>query len=149
MVDALGRKDVLLTFLHVKIIGFDVVKELYCDDADFGEIWKACVQRPFKDFVIINRFLFKRNLLAILVCFLGLSILDELHGTNLSGHFRRNKTLTFEQANFFSSKLGKDVDRIVAKCIVCMLAKTRSQSSGLLSCPDSKVDTWQLLCVHE
>ena len=43
VVDALSRKHALLTSLYVKIIRFDVVKELYCDDANFGEIWKVCV----------------------------------------------------------------------------------------------------------
>ena len=34
--DALSRKHALLTTLLVKIIGFDVMKELYYDDLDFG-----------------------------------------------------------------------------------------------------------------
>ena len=57
--NALSQKHALLTSLHVKIIGFDIVKELYCDDDDFGDIWKTYVQRSFKDFVIIDGFLFK------------------------------------------------------------------------------------------
>ena len=43
VLDALSRMHALLTYLHVKKIRFDIVKELYCDDEDFGDIWKACV----------------------------------------------------------------------------------------------------------
>ena len=58
------------------------------------------------------------------------------------------KTLAFVQANFFWSKLEKYMARFVAKCIICMLAKTRSQSSGLYTpllvpnapCEDISVD---------
>ena len=60
-----------------------------------------------------------------------MSIVDELHAENLNGHFGRNKTLALVQANFFWPKLEKDVAKFVAKCTVCILAKTRSQSSGL------------------
>ena len=88
-----GVQNVVANSLHVKIIGFDIVKELYCDDDDFGDIWKACVQRPFKDFVIVDGFLFKGTLLAIHVCSLRLSIVDKLHAGNFSGNFGRNKTL--------------------------------------------------------
>ena len=35
--DAFSRKHALLTFLHVKIIRFDIMKELYYDD-DFEDI---------------------------------------------------------------------------------------------------------------
>ena len=83
----------MMTSLHVEIIGFDIVNELYCDNDDFGDIWKACEQRLFKDFVIVDGFLFKGTLLAIPVCSLCLSIIDELHARNLSEHFGRNKTL--------------------------------------------------------
>ena len=36
-----GVQNVVANSLHVKIIGFDIVKELYCDDDDFGDIWKT------------------------------------------------------------------------------------------------------------
>ena len=46
--DALSRKHALLTSIQVKVIGFEMVKELYKKDADFGEIWKMCDEKPFK-----------------------------------------------------------------------------------------------------
>ena len=46
--DALSRKHALVTSMQVQVVGFDVLKELYEEDADFGEIWKVCTDKPFK-----------------------------------------------------------------------------------------------------
>ena len=48
--DALSRRHALVTSMQVQVVGFDVLKELYEEDADFGEIWKLCTDKPFKDF---------------------------------------------------------------------------------------------------
>ena len=65
------------------------------------------MKRPFKDFVIVDKFLFNGNLLVIPICSLCFEHLYELHRRNLSGHFQRNKTLSLVQANFFWPKLEK------------------------------------------
>ena len=52
-----------------------MLKELYEEDADFGEIWKVCTDKPFKGFVRVNGFLFKGNTLCISSCSMRLSIL--------------------------------------------------------------------------
>ena len=83
--DAFSRRHALVTSMQVQVVGFDVLKELYEEDADFGEIWKLCTDKPFKDFVRMDGFLFKGNTLCIPSCSLRLSILDESHG----GTFRR------------------------------------------------------------
>ena len=107
-----------------------MLKELYEEDADFGEIWKVCADKPFKDFVRMNGFLFKGNILCIPSCSLRLSILDELHGGTLGGHFGEAKTLALVKA-FFWPKLEKDIARFVKKCIVCMMDKTHGNNAGL------------------
>ena len=93
VVDALSRRHALVTSMQVQVVGFDVLKELYEEDADFGEIWKVCADKPFKGFVRMDSFLFKGNTLCIPSCSLRLSILDELHGGTLGGHFGEAKTL--------------------------------------------------------
>ena len=85
--NALSRKHALVTSMQVQVVGFNVLKELYKEDADFGEIWKVCANKPFKGFVRVDGFLFKGNTLCIPSCSLRLSILDELHGGALRGHF--------------------------------------------------------------
>ena len=76
-------------------------------------------------------YLFKSSLLCISLCFLRLSILDELHGGTLGRHFGRTKTLALVKANLFWSKLEKDVARSIERCNVYHMAKIRSQSAGL------------------
>ena len=131
VVDALSRRHALMTSMQVQVVGFDVLKELYEEDADFGEIWKVCTDKPFKDFVRMDGFLFKGNTLCIPSCSLRLSILDELHGGTLGGHFGEAKTLALVKANLFWPKLEKDIARFVKKFVVCMMAKTHGNNAGL------------------
>ena len=63
-----------MTSMQVQEVGFDVLKELYEEDADFGEIWKLCTDKPFKDFVRMDGFLFKGNTLCIPSCSLSLRL---------------------------------------------------------------------------
>ena len=60
---------------------------------NFGEIWKACATKSYKDFMIVDGYLVKGNLLCIPLCSLRMDILDELHNGTLGGHFGRTKTL--------------------------------------------------------
>ena len=117
-----------MTSMQVQVVGFGM---LYEEDADFGEIWKVCADKPFMGFVRMDGFLFKGNPLCILPCSLRLSILDELHGGTLGGHFGEAKTLALVKANFFWPKLEKDIARFVKKCVVCMMAKTHGNNGGL------------------
>ena len=40
MVDTLSRRHSLLHTMEVQVLGFEVLKELYNDDPDFGNVWK-------------------------------------------------------------------------------------------------------------
>ena len=42
VVDALSRRQLLLTVMQVEVVGFDELKNLYPEDPNFVEAWKAC-----------------------------------------------------------------------------------------------------------
>jgi hypothetical protein len=92
--DALSRRHSLLNTMQVQVLGFEVVKELYKDDPDFGNAWKECSNGPNNHFLLLDGFLFKDNHLCIPQCSLREAIIKEAHGGSLAGHFGRDKTLT-------------------------------------------------------
>jgi hypothetical protein len=42
VVDTLSRRCLILQEFQVKTIGFEHLKEMYCDDLDFKEAYEAC-----------------------------------------------------------------------------------------------------------
>ena len=42
VVDALSRRNYLLTEMKVEVLGFDEIKELYDIDPNFFEAWREC-----------------------------------------------------------------------------------------------------------
>ena len=145
VVDALSRKHALVTSMQIQVVGFDVLKELYEEDADFGEIWKVCADKPFKGFVRVDGFLFKGNTLCILSCSLRLGILDELHGGALGGHFGEEKTLALVMASFFWPKL-RDLHEEVRLKIEKQNAKYVEQANRSRNYVEFEVGG--LVCVH-
>ena len=60
MADALSRRNALLSMVETKILGFELFKELYVDDHDFG-----CEKGAFKVFFKHEAFLFKGTKLCV------------------------------------------------------------------------------------
>jgi hypothetical protein len=129
--DALSRRYSLLNAMQVQVLGFDVVKELYKGDPDFGYAWKECSNGPYNHFLLQDGFLFKNNHLCIPQCSLREAIIKEAHGGGLAGHFGRDKTLTLVQENFTWPKMVRDVLCHVKQCQICHLAKSHKQNTGL------------------
>ena len=65
--DALSRRYALISTLDAKLLGFECVKGLYVDDADFGEIYKACEKSASGEFFRHDDYLFRKNKLALVV----------------------------------------------------------------------------------
>jgi hypothetical protein len=105
--DALSRRYSLLNAMQVQVLGFDVVKELYKGDPDFGYAWKECSNGPYNHFLLQDGFLFKNNHLCIPQCSLREAIIKEAHEGGLAGHFGRDKTLTLVQENFTWPKMAQ------------------------------------------
>uniref|UniRef100_A0A2N9IIC5 Reverse transcriptase n=1 Tax=Fagus sylvatica TaxID=28930 RepID=A0A2N9IIC5_FAGSY len=129
--DALSRRHSLLSTMEVQVLGFEVLKELYKNDPDFGNVWESCSTGSFNHFLVQEGFLFKNNRLCIPQCSLRRAIIQEVHGGGLAGHFGRDKTLALVQENFFWPKLARDVESFVKSCRICQIAKSHSKNTGL------------------
>jgi hypothetical protein len=48
-VDELRRRCLILQKFQVKTLGFEHLKEMYCDDLDFKEAYEACANYVLKE----------------------------------------------------------------------------------------------------
>jgi hypothetical protein len=65
MANALSRRHSLLSTMQVQVLGFEVLKELYKNDPDFGNMWENCSKGSSNHFLVQEGFLFKNNKLCI------------------------------------------------------------------------------------
>jgi len=77
--DALSRRHSLLSILETKFLSFDHIKELYPKDVDFSPILSECHQGAYKDFYLLNQYLFKGKRLSIPQGSLRASRIREAH----------------------------------------------------------------------
>jgi len=129
--DALSRRHSLLSILETKFLSFDHIKELYPKDVDFSPILSECHQGAYKDFYLLNQYLFKGKRLCIPQGSLRASLIREAHEGGLMGHFGPNKTLEVLKEHFYWPHMRKHVDRNCKSCIACLKAKSRVQPHGL------------------
>ena len=129
--DALSRRYVLLTSMSARMLGFDMIKELYTCDSDFTEIFVACTKSAFGKFYLHEGFLFRANRLCIPVCSMRELLVKEAHGGGLMGHFGIAKTIAVLHEHFYWPKMKRDVERICDRCITCKKAKSKLQPHGL------------------
>jgi hypothetical protein len=129
--DALSRRYVLLTSMSAKLLGFEYVKDMYADDADFSDVYKACDKTAFGKFYKHDGYLFKESKLCVPSCSMRELLVREAHGGGLMGHFGVKKTLDILHEHFFWPKMKKDVNRICGGCITCRKAKSKVLPHGL------------------
>jgi hypothetical protein len=58
-------------------------------------------------------------------------LLQEVHGDGLMGYFGANKTEDTLADHFFWSKMRRDVERFVARCVKCQMGKSWLNPHGL------------------
>ena len=143
MADALSRRHSLLVTMQVKVLGFEVLKELYQDDPYFSKIWRECSNGPYLHYLLHDGYLFKNNCLCIPECSLRQAIIREAHGGGLGGHFRRDKNLALVEENFYWPKMAKDVTRHVERCKTCHRAKSHAQNTGLYTPLPVPIAPWE------
>jgi hypothetical protein len=96
--DALSRRCLILQEFQVKTLGFEHLKDMYYDDANFKEAYEACANPVLRDrsqwveYMIQQGLMFKGNQLCIPKCSMRDNILKEKHSGGLVGHFGHDKT---------------------------------------------------------
>lgn len=58
VIDVLARRYILFTYLDVRLFGFDLVKELYANDCDLGDVFIACGHGAFGKFYRVDGYLY-------------------------------------------------------------------------------------------
>jgi hypothetical protein len=98
VVDALSRRCLIMQEFKVETLGFEHLKEMYGEDADFKEAYEACENPllrdriPWMEYLIQDGLLFKGSKLCIPKCSMRDNLLKEKHNGGLAGHFGHDKT---------------------------------------------------------
>jgi hypothetical protein len=73
--------------------GFEYLKDLYANDANFSDVYMACDKAALGKFYKNDGYLFKESKLCVPNCSMRELLLREAHGGRLMGHFSVRKTL--------------------------------------------------------
>ena len=121
----------MLTALDAKLLGFELIKELYKDDVNFLNAYVNCGKTDFDKFYVHDGFLFYLTKLCISrgsICDL---LIRESHSGGLMRHFGVSKTLAILQEHFYWPHMRKNVERIVGRCGVYHKTKSKVNPNGL------------------
>ncbi|GKA83930.1 RNA-directed DNA polymerase [Tanacetum coccineum] len=116
MVMPFGLSNAPSTFMRlmnqVRVQGLDTFRELYRDDPNFEDAWSKCTRESFKQYSMSHGYLFR--------------------GARL--------TLALIWDQFYWPRMERDVNRIMERCRICHIAKTRGSNAGFytpLSVPNA------------
>ena len=126
--DALSRRHNLLSKIRITVPDFDSLMDLYATDPFFSTILLKIQNGERTNFLLQDGFLFRGLKLCIPMSSLRLKIIQELHN---EGHVGRDHTLHLVSSSYFWPSMCKEVDRFVARCRVCLMAKGSSTNVGL------------------
>jgi hypothetical protein len=136
-VDSLSRRCLILQEFQVKTLEFEQLKDMYCDDPDFKEAYKACTNYVLRDrsqwteYMIQEGLLFKGNQLCIPKCSMKDKLLKEKHSGGLAGHFGHDKTFAQLSSSYYWLGMRTEVIKFVNKCRIYQHAKGKRQNTGL------------------
>ena len=94
------------------MVGFNELKNLYPDDADFAKAWKACkepivVDRTrWLDYLIQDGLLFKGSQLCIPRSSMRENLIKEKHSGGMVGNFGRDKTISILREHYFLPQMS-------------------------------------------
>lgn len=110
------------------------MKAQYNEDPYFRELLEKRAAQDSKvraEFIVNDGFLFKGDKLCIPEGSLRETLIAELHGGGLGGHFGRDKTLNLTSERYFWPTMRRDVYRHVERCHICQVSKGHQQNIGL------------------
>ena len=99
--DALSRRYLLLSTLGSKVLGFEIIKELYKTDKDFQELFEKCSSHPQGAFHLDEGFLFEGRRLCISRSGITELLIQEVYERDLACHFRVDKTWLMLKEHYF------------------------------------------------
>jgi hypothetical protein len=129
VVDALSKRCLIMQEFQVKTLGFEHLKEMYHDDADFKEAYKACANHVLRDrsqwekYMIQEGLLFRGNQLCIPKCSIRDNLLKEKHTGGLVGHFGHDKMFAQLRNSYYWTGMRTKVINFVNRCRICQHAK--------------------------
>ena len=91
----------------MKTLGFEHLKDMYHDDADFKEAYEAGANTLLRDriqwieYMIQEGLLFKGNQLYIPRCSMRDNLLKEKHSGGLAGHFGHDKMFAQSSSSYY------------------------------------------------
>ena len=80
--NALSRRHLLLIALDAKLLGFELMKELYANNSDFGELYTSCTKTAQGKFYLHDSFLFYLDKLCILRGSIRDLLIKKSHGVD-------------------------------------------------------------------
>lgn len=120
-----------LAYTLPKLLGFELIKDLYATDEDFKLVFEVCKQKAQEKFFIADEFLYYLDRLCIPKCSIRQLLVKESHSGGLMGHFGIAKTLSILQEHLYWPNMRRDVEREVARCIQCLCTKSRVNPHSL------------------
>jgi len=117
--------------LDTCVLGFEHLKSLYDIDEDFKELYLACQKHPKEDFLLQDGYIFKGTRLCIPRSGLHGSLIQEVHGGSLAGHFGENKTLIMLREHYYWPGMEKAVQDVIQRCATCQMEKSHLLQQGL------------------
>ena len=93
------------------MVVFKELNNLYPEDPDFREAWKACIEpvtldrSKLLDFIIQDGMLFKGRQLCIQRSSMRENLIKNKHSGGLIGHFVRDKTIALVAKNYYWPQL--------------------------------------------
>jgi hypothetical protein len=144
VLDALSRKNMLLTHLDVKVPSLQSLCGLYATDHDFIEPYHLCaLKNAWDKYYLHDGFWFRANKLRVPESSVRLLLLQESHAGRLMGHFWHEKPLCMLADHFYCPKMQHDVDRFVRRCVTCNTSKSKLKPHGLYTPLHATTTPWE------